>query len=101
MDRPARLGCQSVRNLLVCVANVVTLNRQDRNRRHTRQNSNRSNRIGATEMWNTGCHVIYNRTPKRLLYVVDGEDQSRTLLIAPGDEASFKGTIFPWADRDD
>jgi hypothetical protein len=52
-------------------------------------------------MWNTGCNVIYNRTAKRLLYVVDGEDQSRALLLPPDDESSFKGTIFPWADRDD
>ena len=28
-------------------------------------------------MWNTGCNVIYNRTAKRLLYVVDGEDTKK------------------------
>jgi hypothetical protein len=26
-------------------------------------------------MWNTGCNVVYNETPKRLLKIVDGEDQ--------------------------
>ena len=52
-------------------------------------------------MWNTGCNVVYNRTTKRLLYVVDGENTSRTLLVPPDDESSFGGTIFPWADRDD
>lgn len=52
-------------------------------------------------MWNTGCNVVYNRTEKRLLYVVDGEDPKRTLLIPPEDEATFEGTIVPWADRDD
>ena len=51
-------------------------------------------------MWNTGCNVVYNRTAKRLLYIVDGEDTSRTLLVPPDDESSFAGTIFPWADRD-
>lgn len=52
-------------------------------------------------MWNTGCNVIFNRTVKRLLHIVDGEDPARTLTIAPQDELSFKGTIIPWADRDD
>jgi hypothetical protein len=52
-------------------------------------------------MWNTGCNVVYNRTAKRLLYLVDGEDPSRTLLVPPDDESSFEGTIFPWADRDE
>ncbi|HEX3957921.1 MAG TPA: hypothetical protein VHZ03_14985 [Trebonia sp.] len=51
-------------------------------------------------MWNTGCNVIYNRTAKRLLYVVDGEDSSHTLLVPPDGESSFTGTIFPWADGD-
>lgn len=51
-------------------------------------------------MWNTGCNVIYNRTPKRLLYIVDGEAPNRTLLIPPADEASFAGQFVPWADRD-
>jgi hypothetical protein len=50
-------------------------------------------------MWNTGCNVIYNRT-KRLLRVIDGEDPARTLVIEPNNEASFTGTIVPWADRD-
>jgi hypothetical protein len=53
------------------------------------------------EMWNTGCNVVYNRTDKRLLYIVDGEDQNRTLLIPPQEEASFKGTIIPWAANDE
>ena len=51
-------------------------------------------------MWNTGCNVVYNRT-KRLLSIIDGEDPSRTLLVEPNNEASFKGTIVPWADKDD
>jgi hypothetical protein len=51
-------------------------------------------------MWNTGCNVIYNRTAKRLLYVVDGEDPSRTLIIPPEDELTFNRTILPWADKD-
>ncbi len=51
-------------------------------------------------MWNTGCNVVFNRTEKRLLYVVDGEDPKRTLTIAPGDELSYGGTIVPWAASD-
>lgn len=52
------------------------------------------------EVWNTGCNVVYNRTAKRLLRIIDGEDQSRTLVVEPSNEESFKGTIVPWADKD-
>lgn len=52
-------------------------------------------------MWNTRCNVIYNRTAKRLLYVVDGEDTRHTLIVPPEDESSFEGIIFPWCNRDE
>lgn len=45
-------------------------------------------------MWNTGCNIACNRTTKRLLYVVHGEDTSRA-PVPPDDASSFGGTIFP------
>jgi hypothetical protein len=51
-------------------------------------------------MWNTGCNVVYNRTSKRALYIVDGEDPTRMLVVPPGGEAAFNGTIAPWANSD-
>jgi hypothetical protein len=62
---------------------------------------NPSKLSGGADMWNTGCNVVYNRTDKRLIYIVDGEDQSRTLLVPPEDEASFRGTILSWANSDE
>ena len=49
-------------------------------------------------MWNTGCNVVYNRTALRLIYIVNGENQNRTLLIPPGNEFPFAGDKFPWAN---
>jgi hypothetical protein len=51
-------------------------------------------------MWNTGCNVIYNRTAKRFLFVLDGEDPKRVPPIPSQDEAAFSGTIVPWANTD-
>jgi hypothetical protein len=44
-----------------------------------------------TDLWNTGCNVVFNRT-NHLVYVRDGEDKYRQLIVEPSTEASFQGT---------
>jgi hypothetical protein len=48
-------------------------------------------------LWNTGCNVVFNRT-NHLVYVRDGEDKYRQLIVEPSTEASFQGTKFPWCN---
>jgi hypothetical protein len=45
--------------------------------------------------WNTGCRMITN-TMAHSIHIVNGENAGYKLTLAPGQERSFEGVLFPW-----